>query len=205
MHADPYFYEKVVDSAGNLILEKRPNVTEAITEQTAFIMNKLLQTVVSSGTGTPAKFKGFEIGGKTGTSNDDCDRWFVGYTPYYVAAAWTGFDSPTTVKGFRTNPSVTIWKKVMEAIHQGLPAKSFPKAPSGVYASGGGWYKKGTKPYEPPAPEPEPEPEPESSASEEAPGGEGSVPEESSGGDVVVESSSPGGGEEPATPSPPGE
>ena len=152
-------------------------------------MNKLLQTVVSSGTGTPAKFKGFEIGGKTGTSNDDCDRWFVGYTPYYIAAAWTGFDSPTTVKGFRTNPSVTIWKKVMEAIHEGLPAKSFPKAPSGVYASDGGWYKKGTKPYEPP----EPETEPESSSSEEATGGEGSVPEESMSGDVVIESSSSGG------------
>ena len=191
MHADPYFYEKVVDSSGNVILEKRPNITQALSEDTAFIMNKLLQTVVSSGTGTPAKFKGFEIGGKTGTSNDDCDRWFVGYTPYYVAAAWTGFDSPTTVKGFKTNPSVTIWKKVMEAIHEGLPAKSFPKAPSGVYASDGGWYKKGTEPYEPP--EPEEETDPESSSSEGATGGEGSVPEESMSGEVVVESGSSGG------------
>ncbi|MBR5769069.1 MAG: transglycosylase domain-containing protein, partial [Clostridia bacterium] len=189
MHADPYFYEKVTDSTGNLILEKKPNVTEALSESTAFIMNKLLQTVVNSGTGTPAKFKGFEIGGKTGTSNDDCDRWFVGYTPYYVAAAWTGFDSPTTVKGFRTNPSVTIWKKVMQAIHEGLPAKSFPKAPSGVYASGGGWYKKGTKPYEPPEPEPDPE---ESSPGE--PGEDSSSSEEESmSGEVVVESSSSGG------------
>ena len=192
MHADPYFYEKVVDSNGNVILEKQPNITEALSESTAFIMNKLLQTVVSSGTGTPAKFKGFEIGGKTGTSNDDCDRWFVGYTPYYVAAAWTGFDSPTTVKGFKTNPSVTIWKKVMQAIHEGLPAKSFPKAPSNVYASGGGWYKKGTKPYV----APEPEPDPDESDPNESPGGEGSVPEESVPGEVVEESSSSGGGEE---------
>ena len=189
MHADPYFYEKVIDSKGELLLEKKPNVTEALSESTAFIMNKLLQTVVNSGTGTPAKFKGFEIGGKTGTSNDDCDRWFVGYTPYYVAAAWTGFDSPTTVKGFKTNPSVTIWKKVMQAIHEGLPAKSFPKAPSGVYASGGGWYKKGTKPYEPPEPEPDPD---ESSSGE--PGEEpSSSEEESMGGEVVDESSSSGG------------
>lgn len=197
MHADPYFYEKVTDSTGNLILEKKPNVTEALSESTAFIMNKLLQTVVNSGTGTPAKFKGFEIGGKTGTSNDDCDRWFVGYTPYYVAAAWTGFDSPTTVKGFRTNPSVTIWKKVMQAIHEGLPAKSFPKAPSGVYASGGGWYKKGTKPYEPPEPEPDPE---ESSPGE--PGEDSSSSEEESmSGEVVVESSSSGGEAESSSPS----
>lgn len=197
MHADPYFYEKVVDSTGNVILEKKPNITQALSEDTAFIMNKLLQTVVNSGTGTPAKFKGFEIGGKTGTSNDDCDRWFVGYTPYYIAAAWTGFDSPTTVKGFKTNPSVTIWKKVMQAIHEGLPAKSFPKAPKGVYASGGGWYKKGTKPYVPP----EPEPDPDESSSEE--GGDGSslsTEEESMSGEVVDESSSSGGEAESSSP-----
>ena len=199
MHADPFFYEKVVDSGGNVILDKKPNVTQAIRADTAFIMNKLLQTVVSSGTGTPAKFKGFEIGGKTGTSNDDCDRWFVGYTPYYVAAAWTGFDSPTTVKGFKTNPSVTIWKKVMEAIHQGLPAKSFPKAPSNVYSSGGGWYRKGTKPAEEESEsssEENPDPEPSSDSSEVVPDSGGSVPEESSPGEVVSESS-PAGGDEP--------
>lgn len=211
MHADPFFYEKVVDSAGNVILDKKPNITQALHEDTAFIMNKLLQTVVSSGTGTPAKFKGFEIGGKTGTSNDDCDRWFVGYTPYYVAAAWTGFDTPTTIKGFKTNPSVTIWKKVMEAIHQGLPAKSFPKAPSNVYSSGGGWYKKGTKPSaQKDNPESSSSAEPdkpvESNSSGVVPDSGGSVPEESSPGEVVPESSSPGdggdggGGEESSPP-----
>ncbi len=150
-YAEPYFYEKVVDSIGGTILEKHPNISRAIGEDTAFIMNKLLQTVVSSGTGTPAKFGGTTIGGKTGTSNDDCDRWFVGYTPHYVAAVWTGFDTPTTVKGFSTNPSVAMWKKVMQEVHKGLSSKSFPAAPSNVYqGNDGGWYRTGTKPYERP-------------------------------------------------------
>jgi len=150
-YAQPYFYEKVVDSIGSTILEQHPNISKAIGEDTAFIMNKLLQTVVSSGTGTPAKFGGTTIGGKTGTSNDDCDRWFVGYTPYYVAAVWTGFDTPTAIRGFSTNPSVAMWKKVMQEVHEDLPSKNFPSAPSNVYqGNDGGWYRTGTKPYERP-------------------------------------------------------
>lgn len=147
-YAQPYFYEKVVDSTGSTLLEKKPNINRAIGEDTAFIMNKLLQTVVSSGTGTPAKFGGTTIGGKTGTSNDDCDRWFVGYTPNYVAAVWTGYDTPTSVKGFSTNPSVAMWKKVMQEVHKSVSSGSFPSAPANVYqGSDGGWYRTGTVPY----------------------------------------------------------
>jgi penicillin-binding protein 1A len=65
------------------------------------------------------------IAGKTGTTSDNWDRWFVGMTPYYVAAVWTGYDSNESMY-FYGNPAAQIWKKVMQPIHAGLENKSFP-------------------------------------------------------------------------------
>ena len=61
-------------------------------ETTAYFMNTLLQGVINGGTGGSAKFSGMTIAGKTGTTSENYDRYFVGYTPYYVAAVWTGYD-----------------------------------------------------------------------------------------------------------------
>ena len=61
--------------------------------------------------------------GKTGTTNDNKDKWFVGFTPYYVGAVWYGYDKPKSVGG--SNPSVAAWKKVMQSVHDGLEDKEF--------------------------------------------------------------------------------
>ncbi len=105
----------------------------AMKETTAWLMTKMLRSVVSpSGTGSKAQFDGMPIAGKTGTTTNNYDRYFVGYTPYYSAAVWIGYrDKPEkiTAKG---NPAAVIWKQVMEPLHEGLEEKSFPDKPEGI-------------------------------------------------------------------------
>ena len=124
---EPYCYFKVEDSKGNVIIEKKPEQTkqEALSENTAGVMNKLLQTVMTQGTGTSYKLSGIECFGKTGTTNDDKDRWFVGGTPNYVAAVWYGYDTPKEVYySLSGNPSGTIWKTVFSDIYEKMDKKN---------------------------------------------------------------------------------
>ena len=72
------------------------------------------------------------IAGKTGTTSDNYDRYFVGYTPYYVAAVWTGYKSNARISYSGGNPAITLWKKVMQEVHADLPNKSFSKPASGL-------------------------------------------------------------------------
>ena len=133
----PHTYTKVLDSAGKVLLEKKIETTKVISEANAFIMTSFLKNVVngSAGTGKNARLSGFGTYGKTGTSNDNCDKWFVGYTPYYVGAVWFGMDTmkPLTSLGISNNISTQVWKKVMQKVHQGLPEKSIT-APNNVTA-----------------------------------------------------------------------
>ncbi|MBC8535345.1 transglycosylase domain-containing protein [Feifania hominis] len=125
IYTEPYTYTKVTDSNGKVILEKVPETTIAMREQTAYLINQLLVNVVQSGTGTPAKISGMTIAGKTGTTSDDKDRWFVGYSPYYVGTVWFGYEKPKEIKYSGTNPALKLWKAVMSEIHEGLPNKQF--------------------------------------------------------------------------------
>lgn len=65
--------------------------------------------------------------GKTGTTSDNFDRWFVGYTPYYTAAVWTGYEQNEKMKTGSANPAAVLWKKVMSQVHEGLENKKFPE------------------------------------------------------------------------------
>ncbi|MDP4152561.1 MAG: penicillin-binding transpeptidase domain-containing protein, partial [Bacillota bacterium] len=125
IYVKPYTFTKVEDYQGNVILEKKPEKSIAMSEQTAYIMNDLLQSVVSYGTGTPAKLSGMPTAGKTGTTSDDKDRWFVGYTPYYVGAVWFGFDTPEEINVSGNNPALVLWKRVMSKIHEGKQSRDF--------------------------------------------------------------------------------
>ena len=93
---EPYCYTKIEDVQGNVVLQKQPEKTKesALSENTAWVMNKLLQTVMTAGTGTPYKLSGIQCFGKTGTTTDDKDRWFMGGTPDFVAAYGTAMTSP---------------------------------------------------------------------------------------------------------------
>lgn len=120
---EPYCYYKILDSQDNVIIEKTPEKTKsaAVSEGTSWVMNKLLQTVMTEGTGTTYKLSGIQCYGKTGTTNDDKDRWFIGGTPDYVAGVWYGYDKPKEVYySLSPNPSGTIWNTVMKSVYAKL-------------------------------------------------------------------------------------
>lgn len=120
LYTEPYTYTRVEDANGNIILENRKTATRVISEDTAFVMNKLLQRVVtgSHGTGTRASSLGHPVAAKTGTTSDYHDRWFVGLTPYYVGVVWTGYDIPKEMNENLSNPSLDAWLKVMKTLHK---------------------------------------------------------------------------------------
>ena len=83
----------------------------------------MLTNAVTSGTGYNARISGQTVAGKTGTTNNQFDLWFAGYTPYYTAVVWTGY--PYNERVGNDNPSVTLWQKVMALIHKDLPSAGF--------------------------------------------------------------------------------
>ena len=114
----------MLDHNGNVILENKTESHAAMKESTAYAMNELLKNVVRNGTGTGANFSGMTIAGKTGSTNSNNDRYFVGYTPYYTVAVWVGYDTPTRIVA-SGNPAATLWKTFMSKVHAGLPNKDF--------------------------------------------------------------------------------
>lgn len=128
----PYCYYKIEDSQGNVLIETDAASTkeQALTESTGWLMNKILQTVMTSGSGRSYKISGVECFGKTGTTTDSKDRWFVGGTPEYVAAVWYGYDMPKEiVYRLSSNPAGTIWETVMNEIYdvKGKNVTEFPE------------------------------------------------------------------------------
>ena len=117
-------YTLVLDPNGNIILENTPETIQAFSPNTAANLCDMLQHAVSSGTGSGAYFSGVAVGGKTGTTSANKDRYFCGFTPYYVAACWTGYDMPETMY-FHSNPASQIWKRIMQPIHDDLSWKGF--------------------------------------------------------------------------------
>lgn len=120
----PTTYSKVLDSKGNVVINHTPEGEEVISKNTAYYMNKMLQGVVKAGSGTAANFSGMTIAGKTGTTTSKKDTWFVGYTPYYVAAVWVGYDQQERIN-LSANQAPVMWRKVMSKVHEGLENKGF--------------------------------------------------------------------------------
>lgn len=117
-------FSLIKDSNGETVFENNASPTPAITEKTAYWMTDILQDAVKNGTGRGARLSSMPCAGKTGTTTDAKDRWFVGYTPYYVGAVWTGFSRPAKIN-ISGNPAANVWKQVMESIHKDLPYKEF--------------------------------------------------------------------------------
>lgn len=130
----PVTYTVVKDQDGRTVLEPHKPTT-AMGEDTALIMNKMLQTVVrgSNGTGGGARFGSWPIYAKTGTTSENKDFTFYGGTPYYVAGVWIGFDTPRTMPNSGSGAAVTVWRSVMTEIHKNLKLKDFPDTSSVSY------------------------------------------------------------------------
>lgn len=129
LYYEPYSYSVVYDSEGNVVLEQNPTPQRVISEDTAEVMNKLLQRVVNGaqGTGSTAKFGSMPVAGKTGTTDNDVNQWFMGMTPYYVGGVWFGYSDNSNIQiRYSSYPPPIIWRRVMEHIHEGLEVKQFP-------------------------------------------------------------------------------
>ena len=135
LYTDPYAYTKVLDSDGNVVLEHVANPHRVYREDTSFLMTSMLQDVITSGTAKNkvmpilnANGENIAVAGKTGTTDDNVDKWFCGYTPYYSAAVWYGYDNRLRTteipKGDRNNAQL-IWNFVMQRIHTDLPGAEF--------------------------------------------------------------------------------
>lgn len=133
IYTKPRTITQILSNDGKEVIVDNPSQSNvAMAESTAYLMNKMLRNVVTSGTGTSANFSGMTIAGKTGTTTNNFDRYFVGYTPYYSAAVWIGYSESNEKITASGNPAAKIWKLVMEQVHEGLENKSFPDKPAGI-------------------------------------------------------------------------
>lgn len=143
-YTTPHLYTRVLDRDGNIYLENNATSYQALTPQTATIMNQLLQNVLYSSVGTASgrypTTGGMRSFGKTGTTTDEKDLWFVGGTPYYVTAVWWGYDSPydmtnTLGSQAKTRTCVEAWRALMNQVQEGYEYKEFPMADGVVQRS----------------------------------------------------------------------
>ena len=136
----PKLFVKIEDAEGNVVIDNSQAETNiVIKEETASIMTIMLQKVMNEGTGMGCTLRNtVNVAGKTGTTSADFDRYFVGYTPYYVCGVWTGYDMNQSLSAFGENPSLQVWDLIMTKLHQkyideanngGTPLKTFEVAP----------------------------------------------------------------------------
>lgn len=125
LYIEPTFYTKVVDSNGNIVLEANQTKTQIMSKEAAYVVKEVLTEPVKKGTATNCAIEGISVAAKTGTTNNDYDRWLCGFTPYYTAAVWYGYDNNATVSGWAISPASQIWSGVMTSVHNGLEPKTF--------------------------------------------------------------------------------
>ena len=133
VQTDPYFIVKVVDKNGKVLESNIPTEKEVLNPQTSYIMTNLLKGVVDKGSGYAARELGRPCAGKTGTSNDSVDAWFIGYTPQIVAGVWVGYDDRTSLGTKATGGSIAcpIWTSFMKEALKGYPIVDFAQ-PKGI-------------------------------------------------------------------------
>ncbi len=127
VYTEPILYTRILDHDGNVLLEKSPVTRQVFKESTASLLTSAMEDVISIGTGTAAKFTSINMpeAGKTGTTSNDIDLWFEGFTPYYTAGIWGGWD--LNKDQVNTTYHKTLWKTIMEKVHTAkkLPATEF--------------------------------------------------------------------------------
>ncbi len=124
----PNLYSKVLDRDGNEILVANTKYDQVMKEETSYLLIDSLKSVVENGIGGKARIANMTVAGKTGTTSSSKDKWFCGFTPYYSAATWIGYDTPKEIESLE---AVVIWNKVMKRIHENLEDKEFA-VPEGI-------------------------------------------------------------------------
>ena len=130
-------YSKITDSNGNVVLENNIRTSHVFNTDTARCMTEMLEAAAWYGTGYEV-YLGYgkmPVAGKTGTTSDDCDRWFCGFSPYYVTVVWSGYETPSPMY-YSGNPAAQIWRRIMLPINEGLPLLQFNDPTNRGYATG---------------------------------------------------------------------
>jgi penicillin-binding protein 1A len=133
----PILISRVEDSEGQVLWTEAGDPHQAMSEVTAFLVSSMLQDVVNAGTASRARSLGFTLpaGGKTGTTNDYMDSWFVGFTPRVVTGVWVGFDQPQPImpEGYAADIAVPVWAELMKAATAGHKPEWLTR-PEGIVA-----------------------------------------------------------------------
>lgn len=131
IYIEPTFYTKIENQSGKIVLKTKQKKKRVYSVATSYIVKSLLTEPVKGAKGTAkyCKIDGIDVAAKTGTTNDEYDRWLCGFTPYYTATTWFGFDKNETIKFNKKNPAGLIWSNVMKRVHTGLANAKF-EAPS---------------------------------------------------------------------------
>lgn len=130
---EPIFITRVTDRNGNILEENKPRLVQAISPQTSYMMTSLLTSVVEEGTGRKVKALHRPCAGKTGTTNDVRDAWFIGFTPHIIAGTWVGFDDEKPLGKHETGAVAAspIWLNFMQDVLEGTPTRTF-SVPGGI-------------------------------------------------------------------------
>lgn len=132
-YIEPIFYTKIENRKGKVVLKNKQKTKKVYSEDTAYILKKLLTQPVNgeNGTAKSCKIDGFEVAAKTGTTNDNYDKWLCGFTKYYTAVTWFGFDANESINEGADAMATHIWTAVMKSIHENYIKAWFDK-PSSV-------------------------------------------------------------------------
>ena len=121
----PIYYTRILDHNGNVLIDNTSVSRSVIKESTAWLLTSAMQDVIDHGTATDCRLDSMPAAGKTGTTEAYNDLWFVGFTPYYTCAVWSGFDNNEKLPQADRNFHKELWKKVMNRIHEDLPIRTF--------------------------------------------------------------------------------
>ena len=127
IYVEPVFYTSITDKDGEVVLQAEQESHRVFSAQVAYILKELLKQPVEGnhGTATYCSISGIDVAAKTGTTDENYDKWLCGFTPYYTAVTWFGFDENESIYYYNQNPAGIIWSNVMRRVHDGLTNASF--------------------------------------------------------------------------------
>ncbi|SHH63926.1 penicillin-binding protein 1A [Sporanaerobacter acetigenes] len=134
-YTEPITFTKILDKDGNVLIENNPKQNMVVSPEIAYIMSDILRTTVANGIAGRAQIPKMPTAGKTGTTQENADAWFVGFTPYYVSAVWIGNDSPTIKLTKGSAMAAELWKNIMIKVHENLEPQNFEMPPNIVKVS----------------------------------------------------------------------
>lgn len=127
VYIKPLAFTKVLDKDGQVLIDNTPKKNTVVSPQIAYIMKDILRTTVTNGIAGKAQIPNMATAGKTGTTQDQADAWFIGFTPYYAAGVWIGNDSPQIKLNKSSSLAAELWRIIMSTVHEGLEPADFEK------------------------------------------------------------------------------